>query len=241
MKFNGELKEGVFVRRYKRFLVDVRLPSGDIVTMHCPNTGSMKNCGEPGSQVWFSRSDNPKRKYAHTWELVRLAEGHLACINTHQANGLVKEAVNKACLPELTGYQTVRTEVGYGLEGSRIDLLLENGLQAPRCYVEVKSVTLAMGKGLGLFPDAESARGAKHLRELMAVRALGHRAVLFFCVLHEGISEVRPADDIDPKYGALLREALAAGVEVIAYGVLISKIGMCISKRLSVVCPELGS
>ena len=239
MKFNEELKEGVFVKRYKRFLVDVRLANGDLLTMHCPNTGSMKNCGEPGDQVWFSQSDNPKRKYAHTWELVRLTEGHLACINTHQANGLVKEAIDKACLPELAGYQTVRTEVGYGLEGSRIDLLLESGSQAPRCYVEVKSVTLAMGEGLGLFPDSKSARGAKHLRELMAMRALGHRAVLFFCVLHEGISEVRPADNIDLIYGTLLREAMAAGVEVFAYGVLISKVGMSISTRLSVVCPDL--
>lgn len=236
MKFIDSLQTGSLIKRYKRFLADVELKSGEVITIHCPNTGSMLHCNAPGSRVWFSQSDNAKRKYPHTWELVSVADGHVACINTHRANALVKESLSAGDIEELEGYASVRSEVPYGEERSRIDFLLQAHRNLPACYVEVKSVTLGMGDGLGLFPDAVTSRGARHLRELMAVKAKGERAVLFFCVLHTGIRQVQPADDIDPEYGRLLREAMEKGVEVMAYTVVISKDEMHLKNRIPVVC-----
>lgn len=211
------LIEGRLIQRYKRFLADVELADGSVVTAHCPNTGSMKNCATPGSRVWLLDSGNPKRKYPLGWELVEVQPGALACINTGRANALVKEAIEQGIVTELQGYASIRQEVKYGEENSRIDLLLEGGEQ-PDAWVEIKNVTLLEENGWGSFPDAVTARGAKHLRELMAMVAQGQRAVMLFCVPHGGIEQVRPADHIDPKYGQLLREAAAAGVEVLAYG-----------------------
>ena len=164
MKFDPPLQTATLIKRYKRFMADVELSNGEVLTLHCPNTGSMKNCAEPGSQVWFSDSGNPKRKYPHTWELVSVEGNFVAGINTNRANALVKEALENNVVPALSGYDELRSEVKYGEENSRIDLLLERGDE--RCYVEVKNVTLGMGDGLGMFPDAVSARGTKHLREL---------------------------------------------------------------------------
>jgi sugar fermentation stimulation protein A len=236
MKFLGLLQTGRLIKRYKRFLADVALESGEIITIHCPNTGSMLHCEAPGSTVWFSQSDNPKRKYPHTWELVSVADEHVACINTHRANTLVKESILAGEIEELSGYASVRSEVPYGEERSRIDFVLENHTDLPSCYVEVKSVTLGIGDGLGLFPDAITRRGAKHLRELMAVKAQGNRAILFFCVLHSGVSVVSPADSIDPEYGRLLRQAISEGVEVVAYKADISPREIALKHRISVLC-----
>ncbi len=220
MQFEAPLIEAKLIKRYKRFLADVKFPDGRQITVHCPNTGSMKNCAEPGSRVWLADSKNPKRKYRYSWQLVETTPGELACIHSALANGLVKNALEEQRIPELAGYDEIKTEVRYGQEKSRIDLLLEKPDE--QCFVEIKSVTLAMGGGLGLFPDAVSARGTKHLRELIEIKRRGARAVLFYCVQHTGIDHVAAADKIDPVYGETLRKALAAGVEVLAYGTDIS-------------------
>lgn len=216
MKFDPPLMQGTLIKRYKRFLADITLPDGSELTLHCPNTGSMKNCAEPGSTVWFSDSGNPKRKYRHTWEIVSVGAGEqaLAGINTGRANALVKEAIEAGAIPDLNGYTNIRSEVKYGEENSRIDLLLESPEQL--CYVEIKNLTLGEGN-IGYFPDAVTERGRKHLRELEAMVQQGHRAVLLFCVQHTGVTVARPADHIDPKYGEALRHAHGNGVEVMAW------------------------
>jgi len=216
MKFPEPLLEGRLTRRYKRFLADVRLMDQEEVTAHCPNTGSMLGCQPENARVWLSQSDNPKRKLKYTWELVETAPGQLACVNTARPNAQARAAIETGVVPELTGYSQCRGEVRYGEEKSRIDLLLSGHESLPDAWVEVKNVTLSEN-GQGFFPDAVTQRGQKHLRELMAQVARGDRAVLFFVVNHTGIREVRPADHIDARYGQLLREASAAGVEVLAY------------------------
>lgn len=233
MKFDPPLESGILLKRYKRFLADVKNEQGEF-TIHCPNTGSMKNCLAENGQCWFSRSDNAKRKYPCTLEVTTTPDGHLAGVNTSRANGLVREAIENGVVSELQNYDHIRSEVKYGEENSRIDFLLER--DGERCFVEVKNVTLGMGDGLGLFPDAVSARGSKHLRELKQVVEQGHRAVLFFCVQHTGIDHVAPADDIDPEYGATLREAVAAGVEVLAYRASLSAEEILLTERIPFEC-----
>ena len=238
MKFDPPLLTGKLISRYKRFMADIELPSGEILTIHCPNTGSMLNCKEPGSQVWFSDSGNPKRKYRHTWEVVAVGKDG-ACragINTGRANKLVKEAIEQGVIAGLQGYDSVRSEVKYGHENSRIDLLLEKDGEehTEQCFVEVKNVTLGED-GVAYFPDAVTERGRKHLRELAAMAKEGHRSVLVFCVQLTGVSEVRPADHIDPAYGEALRLAAEQGVEVIAYQAAISEREICLENPLPVV------
>lgn len=223
MQFPFPLQEAVLIKRYKRFLADIELASGESMTIHCPNTGSMKNCQDAGSRVWYSESGNPNRKYPCTWQIVEVERKYLVGINTGLANSLVEEGIRSGAVAELQGYASLRREVPYGEQKSRIDILLEDGEQTNECcYIEIKNVSLGVGDGLGLFPDAVTTRGQKHLQELMAIKESGHRAVLFFCVQHEGISEVRPADEIDPKYGELLRKAVSCGVEILVYGVQFS-------------------
>ncbi|WP_432471078.1 DNA/RNA nuclease SfsA [Amphritea sp. HPY] len=227
------MQSGRLIKRYKRFLADIELENGRELTVHCPNTGSMKNCADPGSQVWIQDSGNLKRKYLFGWELVEVEGRHWACINTGRANSLIREAIENGVIVELQGYRTIRQEVKYGDENSRIDLLLEDD-DKPLCYVEIKNVTLLEANGIGAFPDAVTTRGAKHLRELMLMVAQGHRAVLLFCVPHTGIERVRPADHIDPEYGQLLREAASAGVEIYAYGAKITPAEVTINSPLPV-------
>ena len=216
MKIAPPLFPATFEKRYKRFFADVRTPSGELLTLHCPNTGSMKNCLVEGSPCWYSLSDNPKRTLPGTLEIVTSSQGNLAGVNTSRPNYLVREVIEADLVPELQGYSQIRTEVRYGEEKSRIDLLLEDR-SLGQCYVEVKNVTLDMGDGLATFPDAVTSRGTKHLRELMAMVAAGHRAVLFFCVQLTGVQRMEVAAEIDPGYAATLSEAVAAGVEVIAW------------------------
>lgn len=216
MKYSEPLVEGRLIRRYKRFLADVRLPDGQEVTAHCPNTGSMRGCQPENARVWLSQSNNPKRKLKYTWELVETRPGVLACVNTARPNAQARHAIEAGVVQELAGYGQFRSEVKYGGEKSRIDLLLSGHDRLPDAWVEVKNVTLDQD-GAGYFPDAVTTRGQKHLRELKGQVERGERGVLFFVVNHTGIDEVRPADHIDPTYGRLLREAVAAGVEVIAY------------------------
>ena len=191
LKYELPLEKAILVKRYKRFLADIRIDSGEIITIHCPNTGSMKNCAEPGFEVYYSTSSNLKRKYPQTWELARNFSGEFIGINTLKANHLVKEAIESDGIIELLGYEQLRSEVKYGEENSRIDLLL-SGVGKADCYVEVKTVTLlepTLGEACGFFPDSVSERGRKHLRELSHMVKQGCRAVLFYCVQHRGLRE----------------------------------------------------
>ncbi|PAU77077.1 DNA/RNA nuclease SfsA [Halovibrio salipaludis] len=213
MEFDPPLTPGILVRRYKRFLADVTLDSGETVVAHCPNTGSMMGCDAPGSRVWLSHSDNPKRKLAWTWELVETGSGgEVACINTARANTVMGEVLSGGRFPGFEGYDRVRSEVRYGSEKSRIDWLLEDSAGQRRpVWIEVKNVTLAEGN-VAYFPDAVTARGQKHLRELQGRVEAGDRAMLLFCVSHSGAREVRPAEGIDPVYAQLLRDVVDRGV-----------------------------
>ncbi len=214
------LYPALLLRRYKRFLADVRLADGSEITIHCPNTGSMKNCVVAGSPCCYSVSENKARKYPQTLEIVTTPHGHWAGINTGRANQLVAAALEAGVIQELLGYRNIKREQLYGDEKSRIDfLLMDHAADKRACYLEVKNLTLMEAEGQGYFPDAVSARGTKHLRELKLMVARGQRAVLLFCVQHTGIRQVSPADHIDKLYADTLREVKAAGVEVIAYGV----------------------
>lgn len=227
------LISGTLIKRYKRFLADVVLDDGCELTAHCPNTGAMTGCAEPGFKVWLSQSGNAKRKYPYTWELAQNFQQHWVCIHSAKANALAQEAIANGVIDPLQGYSRIRSEVKYGDENSRIDLLLENDRQ--QCFVEVKSLTLLLDRGLGVFPDAVSSRAQKHLRELIAMVQQGHRAVLLFSVQHTGVERVAPADNIDPAYGELFRQAIAAGVEILAYRADISEQSITLSQRLEVL------
>nr|WP_314492190.1 DNA/RNA nuclease SfsA [uncultured Pseudomonas sp.] len=234
MRFHPELEEGRLLRRYKRFLADIELASGEQLTIHCPNTGSMLNCMVEGGQVWFSRSNDPKRKLPGTWEISETPQGRLACINTARANALVEEALRAGLIAELAGFTALRREVAYGEERSRIDFLLAYPQGA--AYVEVKSVTLGYpGSAVAAFPDAVTQRGAKHLRELAALARQGVRAVQLYCVNLTGIDAVRPAEEIDAAYAQALRAAVAEGVEVLAYGTRLDAGEIFIDRRLPVL------
>ncbi len=231
MKFFPPLESAILIKRYKRFLTDIELSDGSERTIHCANTGAMAGCAEPGSTVWYSTSDNPKRKYPNSWELCHTPQGDWICVNTIRANSLVIEAIKHNRIAEFRQYATMRTEVRYGEENSRIDILLESS-DEQQCYVEVKSVTL-LENGQGFFPDAVTQRGQKHLRELMAMAQQGHRAVIFFAVLHSGIEKVSPAHHIDPAYAKLLKQAEEAGVEIISYAAEISPQEILLTKRVN--------
>ncbi len=233
MQFDTPLQSARLLKRYKRFLADVVLDDGSETTIYCSNTGAMTGCAEPGDTVWYSRSDNPKRKYALSWELTQTSANHWICVNTAQANRLAEEAIRNGSIPELAGYAELQREVKYGAENSRIDLLLTDP-QRESCYIEVKSCTLLEADGQGYFPDAVSVRGQKHLRELIEMKRLGHRAVLLFAVLHTGIERVAAAGHIDAKYARLLDEAREAGVEVLAYRGELSPEGMQLTQSLPV-------
>jgi sugar fermentation stimulation protein A len=229
MKLPQPLASGLLLRRYKRFLADVEMSDGSVVTAHCPNSGSMLGCAAPGSPVLLSRSDNLSRKYPHTWELVHADDCWIG-INTSLPNHLVREGIEQGIVSELLGYKLIRQEVCYGSERSRIDLLLE---EPGICYVEVKNVTL-VENGIARFPDAATTRGQKHLRELMAMVAGGARAVNFFVVQHANATSVTPADAIDPVYGRLLREAAKAGVEILAYQANVTPEEIILSRSIPV-------
>jgi sugar fermentation stimulation protein A len=233
MQFEPTLEQGRLLKRYKRFLADIQTASGELLCIHCPNTGSMFNCMEEGGAVWFSRSNDPKRKLPGTWELSETPQGRLACVNTGRANALVEEALRAGVITELAGFIGLRREVAYGEENSRIDFRLDY-LAGP-AFVEVKSVTLGFADStVAAFPDAVTSRGAKHLRELATLARNGVRAVQLYCVNLSGIEAVRPAAEIDPAYAQALREAVAAGVEVLAYGVEISPQGIRLARKLQV-------
>lgn len=230
MKIDQPLVEATLVRRYKRFLTDVTLGDGTEVIAHCPNTGSLLGCKEPGSKIWLRDTENDKRKYRLSWQAILVGKTWVN-VDTGLPNAEVFCAIEEGRIPALKGYDTARREVKYGTN-SRIDVLLEKE-NGERCYVEVKNTTLAEGD-VGLFPDAVTARGKKHLDELVEVVRQGHRAVQFFFVSRDDVQRFRPADSIDPVYSQALREAAAAGVEVMAWSVKVQKKSIELSRELEV-------
>jgi len=230
------LLPGRLIKRYKRFLADIELADGSIITAHCPNSGSMLGCNLPGSPVLLSLSPNPNRKLAYTWELLQV-DGFWVGLNTMLPNRLAEEAILNGVITELQGYELLRREVPYGSERSRIDLLLEG--EKGRCYVEVKNVTL-VEDGQALFPDAVTTRGQKHLRELIEVVQNGDRGVLLFTVQRGDGAAVAPADRIDPVYGKLLREAVKNGVKALAYRAEVTPEQIRLTERLAVVLDQLS-
>lgn len=222
------LIKGRLIKRYKRFLADVRLQDGGIVTAHCPNSGSMKACCQPERPVFLSYHDNPRRKLKYTWELIHMPTS-LVGVNTQIPNRLTALAIQAGDVDELTGYQTVRREIKAG-EHSRIDMLLESPDRRP-CYVEVKNCTL-VEDGLATFPDAVTVRGQRHLEELQGLVAAGCRCVMFYLIQRMDARRFAPADQIDPDYGIKLRRAADKGVEILAYDVFIDLEGIRLNTRL---------
>jgi sugar fermentation stimulation protein A len=235
MRFTTPLIPATLIRRYKRFLADVTLPSGEQVTVHVANPGSMIGLAASGSRVWLSKSDKASRKLAHSWELVEVDFGggiEIVGINTGHPNALVAEAIAADAIPELTGYASARREVKYG-RNSRVDFLLE-APGKPSCYVEVKNVHLMRQRGLAEFPDCVTARGAKHLVELSEMVAAGHRAVMLFLIQIGSATRFALARDIDPAYGAAFDKARTAGVEAIAYTCGVTVEGIVVAGRVEI-------
>ena len=227
---------GTFIRRYKRFFADVIDHQGHLLTLHCPNTGSMKNCLQENTPCWYSLSANPKRKLPGTLEIVTTLHGQLAGVNTIRANKVVEKALTTKQIPSLQDYDQILKEVAYGDEKSRIDFLLKDSSQVrPDCYIEVKNVTLDMGDGVAMFPDSVTSRGAKHLRELISVVQMGGRAILLFCVQLSDAKQVQIAGHIDAVYQNTITEAIAAGVEVIAWQASVSADGIGLQRPIEFV------
>jgi sugar fermentation stimulation protein A len=233
MKFPDPLVQGTLIKRYKRFLADVTLPSGEVVTAHTTNSGSMMGCCDPGSTVWLSPAQNPERKLKWTWELVEV-NGYLVGVNTSHPNALALEHATAGDIPEIAGYGFHKREVKYGVN-SRIDLLLSDGTQ-PDCYVEVKNVSLFRGRQ-AFFPDAVTTRGAKHLEELIRMVADGKRALMLYIVQRsgEGLDSFTIARDIDPTYANLLHTARQAGVEAVCYTCDVSPQAITLARPLPIV------
>lgn len=220
MSFNTPLVGGTLLRRYKRFLSDVRLDDGREITAHCPNPGSMLSLMDGSPQrVWLTPHNDPKRKLQWTLEMLTVGDT-LVCINTMRPNALAQLAIMEGLQPTLAGYGKIRREVKYG-QNSRIDLLL-TGPDRPDCYVEVKGVTMSRAAGLLEFPDSVTKRGAKHLDELAEMVRQGHRAVMFYLVMRDDGQSFKLAEDIDPAYVEAFRRARDAGVEAVAQACVIS-------------------
>jgi sugar fermentation stimulation protein A len=235
MRFPAPLFPATLVKRYKRFLADVVLPSGETVTVHCANPGSMIGLNVAGARIWLSKSANFRRKLIHSWELIEVDLGagiELVGINTIHPNALAGEAIAAGSIPELAGYARVRREVRYGAN-SRVDFLLEAPLRPP-CYVEIKNVHLMREPGLAEFPDAVTKRGAKHLVELSAMVAAGNRAVMLFLIQIGSARAFKLARDIDPVYGRAFDAARGAGVEAIAYRCVISFDGIEVARPVAI-------
>lgn len=214
MKFASKLHKGIILKRYKRFLADIELPSGEIIVAHTANTGSMKTCWEPGWKVLLSYHDNPKRKLKYSLEMTHNNKTWIG-INTGVPNKLGYEAIKDGTIKELQGYNHIRPEVKIGK--SRIDLLLSDSEDKPDCYVEIKNVTLKGEGSQVLFPDSVTERGQKHLNELMDIVKSGKNACMLYIVQREDVNTFSPADLIDVKYGELLRKAEKQGVQILCY------------------------
>jgi len=243
MNYSQPLVKARLIKRYKRFLADVELADGSQITIHTANTGSMTGCAVPGSTVWISNSHNLKRKYLYSWEISTAHDAssnskNKIGINTLLANKLVKEAIENGHISMLEQFDKIETERPYGQENSRIDILVTQS-DGQKCYIEVKNVTASFEPGVAAFPDAVTARGRKHLRELESMVEQGERGIILFCVQREDIQSVRAAEEIDTAYAAGLKKAVENGVEVLAYGVkflgLEIPTGIELTRKLSVV------
>ena len=236
MQFARPLVRGTLLRRYKRFLADVKLADGSEATAHCPNPGAMLGVAGPGATVWLEPNDDPRRKLALSWKLTELEGGHLAGIDTSVPNAVAGEALRAGRVPGLEGYDHVRPEVRYG-ERSRVDFLLE-GPGLPPAYVEVKNVHLRRTGDLAEFPDSVTARGARHLAELARMRAAGARAVLLYVIQRTDCARIGFAADLDPAYAAAAEAARAAGVESLALRTYITRSGVEAGPPAPVVFPR---
>ena len=236
MQLVPPLATGTLIKRYKLFLADIQTVTGETLTVHCPNTGAMHGCCDPGSEVWYSESGNPKRKYPHTLEVVCSQHGRVG-VNTARANRLVEEAIVSQQIVELAGYTGLKREARIPESTGRFDFLLTSAEQ--NCYVEVKNLTLSYGSGVGAFPDAVSARAVRHVNDLARCKADGDRAVLIFCVQHSGISQTTTADEVHAEYGIALRRAMEAGVEVLAYRWDIRRDAICVQARVPFASPSM--
>lgn len=231
MKFSSPLLSGKLIKRYKRFLADIELDNGELITAHCANSGSMMGLTNEGSQVWVSLANNPKRKLKYTWELIKVHH-NLVGVNTALPNKIVTEAIKDGKIPYLKSYNTIKNEVKYG-QNSRIDIYL-NDPQKGECFVEVKSVTLNRRPHIGEFPDAVTTRGTKHLQELSAQVKKGHRAVMIYLIQYQNIHEFAIASDIDPIYYKTFHEALAQNVEAYAYSCHLSPSEIFLDKEIPI-------
>ena len=229
MDFPDPLLRGTLVKRYKRFMADVMLESGDTVTAHCANTGAMLGVQNPGSEVWLSPARNPDRKLKFTWEMIRIGES-LVGINTAHPNKIVAEAIEAGKIPELSGYGDLRREVKYGTN-SRIDILLSEDSK-PDCYVEIKNVHLMRDTGVAEFPDSVSTRAAKHQGELANMVEQGARSVTVYLCQREDCDSFRLAADIDPDYARAVKDAKQRGVEAICYACALTPEAISVSHRL---------
>ena len=232
MNFISSLQKGVLVKRYKRFLADITLDSGEAITAHCANPGSMMGVAQVGASVWVSKSPSKTRKLPYSWELVQI-DDTLIAINTGNPNKIAEEAITLGAIPELSGYASVRREVKYG-QNSRIDLLLEGRTPKKPCYVEVKNVHLMRQPGLAEFPDSVTSRGKKHLVELSGMIEVGARSVMLFVVQRSDCAAFSPAADIDPAYAAALTDAIDAGVETLCYDCEITTTEIVLRRALPV-------
>jgi len=233
MQFKSPLIRGKLIRRYKRFLADVKLDTGETITAACPNTGSMLGLTEIDNIVWLSRSESPTRKYPHTWELVGIRDIGLVGINTAQPNRIVTEAITQGKVADLNGYAKLRNEVKYG-QNSRIDILLED-TKRPSCYVEVKNVHFFRKPGLAEFPDCVTERGTKHLVELSNMVKKGARAVMVYLIQCRNPSHFALADDKDRTYFEEFRKARAAGVEALALTCHVSTSEITVDRNIPVL------
>ena len=232
MRFDGPLIPGRLVRRYKRFLADIELEDGVSVTAHCANPGAMLGLIRTGARVMVSRSNNPKRKLAYSWELVRVGRGWVG-INTLSANRLAEEAIAAGRIAELSGYSEIRREVRYG-SASRVDFVLGAG-ERSLCYVEVKNAHLMRHRGLAEFPDSVTARGTRHLKELSALARGSTRATVLMVVQRQDCDRFGVAEDIDPAFGAAWRDAREAGVEMLCYRCTLSPREIVVDKALPIL------
>jgi sugar fermentation stimulation protein A len=241
MRFAAPLIPATLVRRYKRFLADVILPSGEEITAHVANPGAMTGLAAPGTRVWLSKSDDPKRKLPYAWELAEVDFGggvELVGVNTAYPNRLVHEALIADRIPECAGYPSLRREVRYG-ENSRVDFLLE-GADRPACYLEIKNVHLMRTPGLAEFPDSVTARGARHMQELATMVGAGARAMVLFLIQIGSAARFAPAADIDPAYAASLEAARSRGVEALAYTCAVTTEGIAVDKRVPIIAAFAG-
>ena len=230
MQFKQELQPGILLKRYKRFLADIELEDKKLLTVHCPNTGSMLGCSEPGSPVMISRSDNPGRKYPHTLEMVQAGSTWVG-VNTSRTNKLVREALEKKVVKEFGRLDAISQEVKTSAN-TRLDFLLER--EGKRIFMEVKNCSLAESR-VAMFPDAVTARGTKHLHELAALKKQGHGAVVFFCVQRGDADYFKPAHHIDPAYAEALANVASEGVMILAYQADVNPREIIIARNLPVI------